>query len=164
MQRKAVVFITLVLLMPVSAWAQQKGAIELKSVAEVEITEMNAKGEKEVKRVDTASARVVPGDIVIFSTYYTNISDKPAEKVVITNPVPKHMVYMDRSAQGKGTTMEFSVNNGRSFSRPATLTAADKSGKTRKAVASDYTHIRWTVRTPVEPGGKGEVSFKAKLQ
>jgi uncharacterized repeat protein (TIGR01451 family) len=164
MQKKLLVAITLVLLMPVSAWTQQKGSIELKSVAEVEVTETNAKGEKEIKRVDIAKAKVVPGDVVVFSTYYTNISNKPAEKVMITNPVPEHMLYLDRSAEGKGTAMEFSVNGGKSYNTPDKLSVTDASGKARKAVASDYTHIKWTVIKPVAPGGKGDVFFKAKLK
>lgn len=163
MQKMLPVVLVLALLTPAAAWAQQKGSIELRSIAEVELTETNAKGEKEVKRVDTAKARVVPGDVVIFSTYYTNISGKPAENVMITNPVPEHMLYMDRSAEGKGTTIEFSVNGGKSYSTPDKLSVTDASGKSRKAVASDYTHIKWTVSKPVAPGGKGDVSFKAKL-
>ncbi len=87
------------------------------------------KGEKEVKRVDTAKAKVVPGDIVIFSTYYTNIGSKPAANVMITNPVPEHMVYMDRSAEGKGTTIEFSVNGGKSYSAPDKLSRHRRIGK-----------------------------------
>ena len=164
MQKMLPVVLVLALLTPAAAWAQQKGSIELKSIAEVEITETNAKGEKEVKRVDTAKAKVVPGDIVIFSTYYTNISGKPAENVLITNPVPEHMLYMDRSAEGKGTTIEFSVNGGKSYSTPDRLIVTDASGKSRKAVASDYTHSKWTIIKPVAPGGKGDVSFKAKLK
>jgi uncharacterized repeat protein (TIGR01451 family) len=163
MKKMLPVVLVLALLAPAAAWAQQKGSIELKSIAEVEITETNAKGEKEVKRVDTAKAKVVPGDIVIFSTYYTNISGKPAENVMITNPVPEHMLYMDRSAEGKGTTIEFSVNGGKSYSTPDKLSITDASGKSRKAVASDYTHIKWTVSKPVAPGVKGDVSFKAQL-
>ena|SRR3990172_5287520 len=164
MQKKLLVAITLALLMPVSAWTQQKGSIELKSVSEVEVTETNAKGEKEIKRVDTAKAKVAPGDVVVFSTYYTNISNKAAEKVMITNPVPEHMLYMDRSAEGNGTAIEFSVNGGKSYNTPDKLIITDSSGKARKAVASDYTHIKWTVSKPVAPGGKGDVSFKAKLK
>jgi len=164
MQKMLPVVLVLALLTPAAAWAQQKGSIELKSIAEVELTETNAKGEKEVKRVDTAKAKVVPGDIVIFSTYYTNIGSKPAANVMITNPVPEHMLYVERSAEGKGTTIEFSVNGGKSYSTPDKLSVTDASGKSRKAAASDYTHIKWTVSKPVAPGTKGDVSFKAKLQ
>jgi uncharacterized repeat protein (TIGR01451 family) len=164
MQKKLLVALTLALLMPASAWTQQKGAIELKSVAEVEVTQTNARGEKEIKRVDAGKANVVPGDIIIFSTYYTNISNKTAGNVIITNPVPEHMLYMERSAEGKGSTIEFSVNGGKSYGTLDKLNVTDASGKSRKAVASDYTHIKWTVSKPVAPGGKGDVSFKAKLK
>jgi hypothetical protein len=84
--------------------------------------------------------------------------------VVITNPVPEHMLYLDQSAAGTGTAIEFSVNGGKSYGTPDKLNVTDASGKSRKAVASDYTHIKWTVSKPVEPGGRGEVLFKAKVQ
>jgi hypothetical protein len=50
-----------------AVWAQPKGNIELKAVAEVQMEVINAKGEKELKRVP--AARVVPGDFVIYTIY-----------------------------------------------------------------------------------------------
>lgn len=157
---------TIILLLPFAAGAQQKekGNIELKSVSEVEVVTTTAAGAKEVKRVDTAKAKVVPGDTVVFTTTYRNIGDKPAEKVVITNPVPEHTLYADRTAEGKGTAIVFSADGGRSYAAPDKLTVKDKAGKTRKAQAADYTHIRWIPTRPIAPGGTGSVSFKAKVK
>lgn len=158
--------IMIILLLPLSAGAQaqEKGSIELKSVSEVEVVTTNAAGRKEVKRVDTGKAAIVPGDTVVFTTVYRNIGAKPAEKVVITNPVPEHTLYLDKSAGGKGAAIDFSADGGRSYAAPDKLTAKDAQGKVRKAVAADYTHIRWSLTKPVPPGGKGSVSFKAKIK
>ncbi len=156
----------LTLLLPFTAPAQQneKGTIELKSVSEVEVTTKTAAGAKEVKRVDTGKARVVPGDTVVFTTTYLNSGAKPAEKVVITNPVPEHTLYLDKSAEGKGAVIDFSTDGGRNYQTADKLTVKDAQGKVRKAGAADYTHIRWSLTKPVPPGGKGSVSFKAKVK
>ncbi len=164
MKRTVISILVALLLLPAAARAQQKGSVELKSIAEVEVTKTNAKGEKEVKRVDTAKAKVVPGDMVIFTTTYTNIGKQPADKVVITNPVPEHMDYLDKSAEGKGAKIDFSVDKGKSYETPDKLMVTDAQGKTRKARPADYTTIRWTLIKPVPPGGAGSVSFRAKLQ
>jgi uncharacterized repeat protein (TIGR01451 family) len=163
--KKTIIGIVLaLLLLPAAARAQQKGSIELTSIAEVQVTETNAKGEKEVKRVDASKAKVVPGDIVIFTTRYVNVGKKPADKVVITNPVPEHMEYVDGSAEGKGMKIDFSVDQGKSYASPDTLTVTDAQGKKRKAGPKDYTGIRWSFGSSLAAGGKGSVSFKARLQ
>lgn len=164
MKQGTFAFFTLVLLLPAAAFAQQKGVIELKSVSHVEVVTTTAIGKKEVRRVEAAKTRVVPGDIVFFTTEYRNIGNQPAGNVVITNPVPEHTVYVDKSAAGKGTRIDFSVDGGRSYHSPDRLAVKDARGKKRKAVAADYTNIRWTVTAPVAPGKKGEVSFRAKIK
>jgi uncharacterized repeat protein (TIGR01451 family) len=162
--KKIVAGIAVALLLSITAWAQQKESIELRSTAEVDVVSTNAKGEKEVKRVDVAKAKVVPGYVVIFTTIYANVGKKPAEKVVITNPMPEHMDYVDQSAEGKGTKIDFSVDKGKSYGTPDTLTVIDAQGKKRKAVPADYTGIKWTLDKPLPPGGTGSVSFRAKVQ
>lgn len=164
MKKTAVIMMTALLLLPAAARAQQKGSIDLKSIAEVEVTETNAKGQKEVKRVEVAKAKVVPGDVVIFTTTYTNIGKQPADKVVITNPMPEHMDYVDQSAEGKGAKIDFSVDKGKTYATPDKLMITDAQGKTRKAGPKDYTTIRWILVKSVPPGGTGSVSFRAKVQ
>jgi uncharacterized repeat protein (TIGR01451 family) len=164
MQRMLTVLIALALLAPAAAWTQQKGAIELKSIAEVEIAVKNEKGEKSIKRLDAATATKVPGDTVIFTTIYTNTGKQPATAVVIDNPLPEHMTYVDQSAEGSDTRIEFSVDNGKTYGAPNKLTVKDAAGNVRKATAADYTNVRWTLIKPVAAAGTGRVSFKAKIQ
>lgn len=154
----------IVLLLPPAAGAQEKGTIELKSISEVEVVTTTAAGKKVVKRVDTGKASVVPGDTVVFTTTYRNIGAKPAEKVVITNPVPEHTLYLDKSAEGKGATIDFSVDGGKNYAPAGKLTVMDAQEKVRTAGPADYTHIRWTLLKPLAPGGRGNVSFKAKIK
>jgi uncharacterized repeat protein (TIGR01451 family) len=152
-----------VVLLPMLAFGQQRG-IELKSVAEVEVVQKNAAGKTEVKRVEADKAKVTPGEVVIFTTTYTNKADKPAKNVVIINPVPEHMTYVDMSASGRSARIDFSVDGGKTYGDPRTLKVTDKNGKIRLALPADFTHIRWTVTAPLAPGASGSVVFKARVR
>lgn len=165
MAKKSISIICLLtfLLLPAAARAQLKGAIELTSKAEVEVTTTNAKGEKEVKRVEASKANVMPGDTVIFTVTYVNNGSKQATDVAVKNPVPEHMVYVDKSVEGKGTKIDFSVDNGKTFGAPDKLKVKNPEGNDRSATTADYTTIRWIVET-LPPGGKGSVSFRAKVK
>lgn len=144
------------------AWSQEKGAVELKAVAEMEVEVINDEGQKEVQRVP--AAKVVPGDIVIYTIYYTNNGADSAENFVITNPVPEHMTYLTESAGGENTEITFSVDGGKSYSIPGDLTVTDSEGNQKIAGPSDYTHIRWALNQPVAPGDTGYVYFNAQLE
>ena len=160
--RIAACMLVLVLL-PLSAGAQQ-GDIVVTSVAEVEVKEKTAEGTFETKRVEASKAKVVPGEIVIFSTRYVNKGKQSATGVVVTNPVPEHMTYVDKSAEGKGTKIDFSVDGGKKYAAPEQLQVTSKDGKVRPALPADFTHIRWTVIGPLAPGAGGSVSFRAQIR
>ena len=164
MKKILLIVAALALLAPLGAWAQQKGAITLKTTAEVEVATTNAKGEKAVKLVDVGKATKGPGDTVVFTTTYANSGKQPATGVVITNPIDKNMTYVDNSAQGKDALIEFSTNGGKTYNVPAKLTITDGKGLSRPATGKDYTDIRWMLEKPLPAGGKGSVSFKAKIK
>jgi len=145
-----------------SAWAQEKGAVDLKAVAEMEVEVIGDDGQKETQRVP--AAKVVPGDVVFYTINYTNNGEEAAENFVITNPVPEHMVYVAESAQGENTDVAFSVDGGESYDVPGNLTVTDSEGKNIAASVSDYTHVRWVLSEPVAPEGTGFVIFKAQLK
>ncbi len=164
MVKKLLVVLSMLLLFSFPAKAADKGAIELKSVAEVEITVKNEKGEDEVKRVEASKANVTPGETVIFTTVYSNSGKEPASDIVINNPMPEHMLYIAGTAEGSGTKIEFSVDKGKNFGAPDKLKIKEADGKERPAGPADYTHIRWTLLKPLAPEGKGSVSFRAKVK
>ncbi|HTG01809.1 MAG TPA: hypothetical protein VK654_14605 [Nitrospirota bacterium] len=164
MKNVAMALLTAALLASSAAWAQQKDAIELKTSAQVEVVKKNEKGDKTVTFVDAAKESKVPGDVVLFTTTYTNTGKQPADAVVITNPVPEHTVYIAESAAGANTRIDFSVDGGKTYAAPDKLTLKDKNNITRKAAAADYTHIRWTLTKSLPAGGSGSVSYKAKIK
>ncbi len=119
MQRLSLVLLALFILTlasPALALAQDKGTIELKSIAQVEVEDFNAEGQKVLKRIP--AAKVVPGNEVIYTNTYTNVGSEAADKVVITNPVPEHMQYLPASAQGTDTAITFSIDGGKPTMRP----------------------------------------------
>jgi len=154
---------SIIMLMPAAGWAQQKG-ISVKSLAEVEIAQTNAQGEKIVKRSEAAKSSVGPGDTVIFTSVYTNTGKQSAADVVISNPVPEHMFYLDQTAEGSGTRIEFSANRGKTFGAQNAVTVKGADGIVRKALAKEYTHIRWTLLAPLASGATGTVSYRAKVE
>lgn len=136
--------------------------IEVKTISEVEITEVNDKGEKTVKRVPAKS--VVPGTTVIYTITAKNTGNEQADNVVITNPIPEQMQYIDGSAFGSGTNITFSVDGGNKYAAPNKLTVNDAAGKPRAATATDYTHIRWTFDFNLKPGQEAPVWYRAQVK
>lgn len=164
MLSRCLTVVAFVFLISVPSLVLAEDTIKLTSVSEFDMVVVNAKGEKGVKRVDAAKAKIVPGDAVIFTTIYENVGKAPVNKAIITNPVPEHTVYVDKSAQGKGTRVEFSIDGGKTYGLPKTLMVVGKDGKAKQASASDYTHIRWVVEKAIAPGVKSSVSFKARVK
>ena len=108
--------------------------------------------------------KIVPGDEVIFTVTFTNISGESAANVTITNPVPDHMRFVAGSAFGPGTDITFSVDGGQTYGLPDELTVADATLGSRAATADDYSHIRWRMQNALQPGAKGFARFRAVLR
>ena len=156
------VFLLSALLGGGAVWAQQNGMIELRTVVEKDVVVINKAGVKETRRVE--AGKVIPGDEVIYTIFYTHSGKEAADKVNITNPIPEHMLYASGSALGEDTTITFSVDGGKTYDAPGNLTVTDANGKERAAEARDFTHIRWTLEKPLPPGFEGFVSFLARLE
>ncbi len=143
------------------AFAQTDGSIELAAVAEIEVEVVNAAGETQIQRQE--AGLVVPGDEVIYTINFANVGQDPVEDVVITNPVPEHMLFRVLDPNGTGIQVTMSIDGGQQYDTPESLTVISADGKERPAQPSDYTHIRWVFDRPVAPGDKGSVGFRALL-
>jgi len=141
------------------AFAQERGCIVLKSVAEQEKEVVNAKGEKTRQLV--AASKIVPGMEVVWTVTASNICKVPSEKVTINNPVPEHMSYVANSAFGAGSDITYSLD-GKTFAAPAELSVTEN-GARRQARADEYRHIRWVFRSPLQPGASAVARFRAVL-
>ncbi len=142
----------------------EEGIIKVTAKSEVEVVITTKDGEKKVIRKNADEAKVVPGDTVIFSVVFENTGKEEATGVVINNPVPEHMVYIADSAEGKNTTITFSVDKGKNFKLPKDLRVKNKRGKEVGAKPEHYTNIRWTLDNALPSSKKGTVTFRALLK
>ena len=143
------------------AFAQDKNCVTLKTEGQVEENYTDAQG-KAAKRL-VAPGKVLPGGEVIWTITATNGCEKAADKVVIDNAVPEHMVYVADSAMGTNTDMVFSLN-GRDFKKMSELLVRDADGKTRSPRADEIKAIRWTLNAAVGAKQSAFVRYRARVQ
>jgi len=134
--------------------------IRLRTEALTEKTVVDEKGRSETTLV--TAARVAPGDEVVYAIHWENAGERPADLVVITNPIPQHMVCLTVE-EAAATRMTVSVDGGKIFAALDTLTLASPDGTTRPATWHDCTHVRWNFEKPLSPGQKGTFHFRAGL-
>lgn len=156
--------LVLSLLMLAPTWsaraaAESNPSIVVKTIAEVET---KVEGTDQVKR--EPAKKVPPGGAVIYTISASNTGSKPATDVVVTDPIPEHMDYIEGSAVGAGARITFSVDGGKTFAAKEKLQVRGKDGATRAALASDYTHIRWQFEKPLAPGESRSVEFRARVE
>jgi uncharacterized repeat protein (TIGR01451 family) len=147
---------------PRTALAQtaERGCIELKTVAEVEVAYVDERGNAATRLVP--AAKVVPGDEVVWTIVASNVCRAPAGDVAITNPLPTHMRYVGSSAFGPGANVEFSLD-GSTFAVAEALLVADADGTRRPARADEYAAIRWVLPRPMGPSESLIVRYRATV-
>ena len=102
--------------------------------------------------------KLLPGERVGYQIEVNNQGAEPAADIVIANPIPEHTVYVQDSAKGLGTEIEFSVDSGKTFALPAQL-FIKKDGESVQAQAADYTHVRWKLNQPLAIGASSTVQY-----
>jgi len=147
------------LLLSFTAVAQSH--LDVQTTVQKEVVFENAAGEEETRLVQ--ADRVMPGEKVIYTITFTNVSDENADNVVITNPLAKDLLYVEGSATGEGMDIQFSANDGEIFAAAAELTVTEN-GETRPAKAEDFTHVRWVMRNDLAAGAQGIARFAAILE
>lgn len=150
----------LLLLMPTAAInAQEQNTLDVRTTVQKEEIVTTDGGETETRLVDPDT--VLPGDKVVYTITITNVGAEAADDVVVTNPIDPSLTYVDGSVFGAGMRIEFSAN-GQTFAARDELTVADNGGE-RPAVATDYTHIRWTLEGSLAAGSTGVARFAATV-
>ena len=154
--------VAIALAAPVVVSAQEAGSLELMTtVAKIlETSEPDGGTRTQLLPLETA----VPGDEVVYTVTFTNVGDASADNIRITNPIPHEMLYVAGSAFGPGTDVLYSADGGENYGLPGELVVANSDGSQREAAADDYTHIRWTLNTPLDAGARGLARFRAVLR
>jgi uncharacterized repeat protein (TIGR01451 family) len=144
-----------------SAQEPDNGHLLVRTVVQKEEVVVDENGEQKTQLVDAKT--VIPGDEVVYTVTFQNISDAAAQNVVITNPIARDLVYVDGSAFGPGSDIVFSVDGGVVFAAAGELSITED-GVTRTAEPGDFTHIRWRMKDEIPAGAQGIARFRAKLQ
>lgn len=145
----------------VAAAANAQGRIELTTAAQQEVTSVDDQGNEVVSLAP--AGKVVPGTVVLYTITARNISDEAVNSVVVNDPIPEHMTYIEGSAGGADTEIVFSVDGGKTFAPASELRVPDAAGGSRAPAAEDYTHVRWTLLGELAPQASRSVEFRAKL-
>ena len=150
------ILLLLAALVPIQAFAANQVALD-NSVFVERIT-TDASGRERVLLEEPKV--VVPGDKLVFVLNYRNASVQPADKFVITNPMPTAVRFA-----GAGNTGELvSVDGGKTWGTLDTLTIPQSDGTRRPAQPADVTHVRWAFQKPIPAGGAGKLMFRGVVK
>ena len=149
--RKAL-FLLIAALAPAQAFAANQVALD--NNVFVERVTTDAAGKQRVLLEEPKV--VVPGDRLVFVLNYRNAGAQPADKFVVTNPMPSAVRFADAG----GTPPLVSVDGGRTWGTLDTLTVPLADGARRPAQPADVTHIRWAFQKPIPAGGAGKLMFR----
>jgi uncharacterized repeat protein (TIGR01451 family) len=103
---------------------------------------------------------VVPGDRLVFVLNYRNAGAQPADKFVITNPLPDAVRFADAG----DTRPLVSVDGGQGWGQLEQLTVAQPDGTRRAAQPADVTHLRWAFQKPIPAGATGKLMFRGVVK
>ena len=96
------------------------------------------------------AGRLEAGDEVHYTIRVRNPGKHPVTDVQVTKRMPFGLHYLQGSATGPASEVEFSTDGGRSF------TAGTQDG--------EYTHLRWTLRRPLPPQSTALLRFRATFR
>ncbi|MDD2450517.1 hypothetical protein [Sulfurovum sp.] len=131
--------------------------------AEISITSESLQEKRINKQLKWVKAtKVIPGTKIRYLNTVSNTGEQAAEDLVITNPVPKHMQYLEGSAKCAGAcTITYSLD-GKVFKAPDKLFVTEM-GKKRKARASEYKAVKWVIER-LGAKQRSSVQFDAVLE
>jgi len=149
---------------PVLASLQSAGTSIVKNIlqpkmklvlgAEKKVQSVNAQGKAVfVFKAVKGNVKVQPGDVLRYTLTSQNAGDKPASKLVLTQPVPAHTQYVVGSALANGAKLTYSIDSGKSFVAKPTIKVKQPNGSVieKPAPAALYSHVRWDYSASVKP-------------
>ena len=136
--------------------------VTLVSKSYKEVHEITKNGKKEIKYIDID--KILPGDIVLYKNTINNLDNKPANNMVLQNPIPEHTQYIESSAKCENACeILYSVDGGKIY-KDASKLMVNENNTPRLAKPSEYTNVKWILKTPLKPNSTTYVSFKTKLK
>ncbi len=158
---KKVLSLMALIITPALALAAPDLKIQMAAEKEIVVIE---EGREVTRRVPTLE--IESGSTLFFTLRISNEGDENATNVVVDNPIPEETIYVDGSAGGENTRIQFSIDNGESFAVADELvyqfTTFNGEKQERKAKPEMYTNVRWVVED-VQPGAREELFFQVKV-
>ncbi|CCW19032.1 hypothetical protein EBBID32_33910 [Sphingobium indicum BiD32] len=143
------------LAVPQAAWAQPGVRLDTQMFVERVTTDVNGRS----RRILASADRVTPGDQLIVIVHWRNDGSAPLRDQAVIRPLPRG-VQIDPS----DPSMQVSVDGGMHWGRMDQLWLPTPLGGTRRAVAADITHVRWSLPDAVPPGHAGRLSYRATMR
>lgn len=141
-----------------SMTAAHATSVELSSKIFVEKTTQLPNGTK--RTVLEAPKTILPGDQLVFVVNYKNVEAKPANNIIITNPLPNAVKFIETQ---DGSEI-VSVDGGNVWGQLSQLTVRKADGTMRPAFASDVTHLRWKLPKSIGAGAGGKLIFRGAVK
>ncbi len=150
-----------------AAATDPRADIKIDSKIMVERTAESESGKMVTKLLDPATVKVIPGDTLLFINTYRNTGKNAVTGFVVNNPVHSAVALVEVVEDWALV----SVDGGKNFGKLSELTVTADSPaaegeeersepKSRPAKASDVTHIRWVLASPIAPGASGDLRFR----
>ena len=127
---------------------QAQPKVQLRLTADKKMVQKDTAGKDKVTWVSLqGNVTVQPGDVIRYTVTGANNGDRPANNLVVTQPIPRQTAYILNSSNTINTTatVTYSIDNGKTFVAKPTVQVKLANGKveTRPAPAEVYTHVRW---------------------
>lgn len=108
------------------------------------------------KEASQPAQEVEPGQVVEYRLDYSNVGQKALKGIAVTGPIPDATHYMDATASTKAdSNFTVSIDGGKTFeSEPVKRMVENEQGKKVEKIIppSEYTHVRWTLKQPLQAG------------
>lgn len=112
-------------------------------------------------------AIVQRGDVIRYIVTGKNNSGRSLKYLVVTQPIPKHTIYILNSVAVKNNEakLTYSIDNGRSFVEKPIVRVKLANGRieTHSAPAALYTHLRWNYSKLISPAAVVNTTFLVKV-
>ena len=148
------------LLVPTVAFARPNVALKLSGA----VVTKAADGHVVATPVEQSSLK--PGDTVLWTVDARNTGDKPASALKLAEKISPTTAYVENSAKAPNSHVEFSLDNGKTWSAAPTVTVKDADGKpvVKKAPASSFTAIRFVADGALAPRGQTDYTYEVRVK
>lgn len=141
--------------------------VELQLIAKQKVVQKDTQGKEQVSwNVLTKDTTVQKGTILRFQVVAKNTGDRSAEKLVVTQPIPKGTTYTIGTATPSEAELTYSIDNGKTFAANPMVQVALPDGRTemQPAPPEAYSHVRWAFTKSIAPKNGLEITYDVSVR